>query len=152
MVKMTEKLCKELGGEWYKHHTDYGRNACVGIKLRNAKIPEADLFDVDLYKADLSGAWLEKANLSNADLEEANLYKAYLWRSNFSEAQLGNANFFNANLIGANLSNAELTAVKLNEEAVKSLFMIYPYLIDRYKKQVEKNKELIKQELLLSGV
>ena len=156
MVKLTEKLCKELGGKWYKLHEEYGPNACVGIKLSGAKIPRANLSKAIILDANLKEVFLGYADLSDADLGYANL----------SEAYLGDANLSKANFWGANLPNSRLVAIKLNEEAVKSLLEIEPYYFEEGKEQIEKNKqliakellsnekdrELIKQELLLSGV
>ena len=86
---------------------------------------------------DLTWANLPKANLGGANLSYSNLYRA-----DFSKSFLFKANF----------SDSELGAVKLNEEAVKSLLEIKPDYDKEGKEQIKKNKELIKQELLLGGV
>ena len=132
MVKMNKDLCERLGGKWYDHNEAYGYNACVGIDLSEANLPNAKF-----YKSKL---WF--ANFSNAYLNSTNFSKAYLWGADFSEASL----------FEADLSGSDLKLVKLNEKAVKSLLKTEPYYDEEYKKQVEKNKELIKRELLLSGV
>ena len=147
MVKLTEHLCKELGGEWYKEHNIYGPNTCVGINLSGANIPKADLSSARLSDANLYNAILWNANLSYASLDEVYFSHADLNHANFFEADLTEASFF-----GANLSNADFGAVELNRESVKSLLKIKPDYLGEQKEQVEKNRELIKQELLLSGV
>ena len=70
MVKLTEKLCKELGGMWYDHHEKYWDNVCVGINLEGANLPEAKL-----WRANLTNASFINANLSNADLDGARFNK-----------------------------------------------------------------------------
>ena len=142
MVKMNEKLCNRLGGEWYEHHKEYGDNACAGIDLSGSNLPKTNLSNTDLYKSNISNSDLWWVNLSNSHLDGAHL----------TNADLGDADLSNVDFFRANFSNSKLTAIKRNEKAIKSLLEIHPSYLEGDKKQIEKNRDLIRQELLLSGV
>ena len=108
-MNIDKETCEKYGGMWFDNDEYYGENACVGIDLSFANLPEAKLIGINLY---------------------------------------------DSNLHFANLSDSYLKAVKLNEESVKSLLEIKPtiWYSKEDKEQIKKNKELIKKELLLSGV
>ena len=121
-MNIDRETCEKYNGKWYDHDEYYGKNVCVGIDLENANLPEA--------------------NLSNSNLKYANLSHSDLWDAYLSSS----------NLSYSDLSNSDLKAVKLNEKSVKSLLEINPHYLETTEEQVKKNRELIKQELLLSGV
>ena len=54
MVKMNKDLCERLGGKWDIKTYLYGLNACVGIDLSGANIPEADLTNANLQQAKIN--------------------------------------------------------------------------------------------------
>jgi uncharacterized protein YjbI with pentapeptide repeats len=78
-------------------------------KLTNADLSGANLAYINLTRADLSGA-----NMSSADLRVAILTDAKLQKANLSKANLSGAALFDANLTGANLDGANLTGAFLD--------------------------------------
>jgi uncharacterized protein YjbI with pentapeptide repeats len=93
-------------------------NGLVGISLRNAYLPDADLAGVDLSGSDFSGTYLSGVNLreakllktafTRADLAGAKFNCANLTQANLMGADLADAIFYEANLCGANLRGANL--------------------------------------------
>ena len=83
------------------------------IKLSNAHLEEANLFDAYLHGADLVWAHLEGADLMWAHLVAAYLEGAHLEGANLSGADLRWARVEGAHLEGANLSGAHLELAKL---------------------------------------
>ena len=139
MVKMNEKLCKELGGEWYSNSKIFGDNACVGIDLTWANLPKANISHSKLHDANLSDSDLWAINLSNSDLGYANLSHSTLDHANLSNSNLTLANLSNTDLTFANLSTADLK-IKLNDKAID-------YLLED-----KENREKLKAKIFLENV
>ena len=80
----------------------------AGVRLKKAKLKDANL-----RKAMLAGADLRKANLEHADLQGAMLLGA-----NLSDANLVNTNFENAMLLGTQLEGARVDGANFKNAAV----------------------------------
>lgn len=102
----------------------------VGADLKEAKLHEAKLVEVNLSQADLYhanfveahlegarfiDAKLMHANLSGAHLQNADFGGAYLMGVELQGANLSYANFAGANLHGANLTGAILKNAQLDD-------------------------------------
>ena len=74
--------------------------------ISNSKLPNADFSGANLSYINLTRADLTGANMSNADLRVAILTDAKLEKANLSNANLSGAALFDANLTGANLDGA----------------------------------------------
>ncbi len=86
--------------------------------MEGAKLPEADLYLVNLQRAnlggaDLQGAILGYANLQDAVLGGANLQKTNLVTTNLRGAYLTGVNLQDADLGGADLQGADLSVANL---------------------------------------
>ena len=101
-----------------------GETYLQGVKLSNARLPNANLSAANLrfanfansnmLMADLSRTRLRAANLSEAYLHGAILSNAVLPFADLSDAKLNNANLSEADLSNANLSGADLQNADLS--------------------------------------
>jgi uncharacterized protein YjbI with pentapeptide repeats len=82
--------------------------------LFGAKLPGANLSDVDLRHAKLCEVNLSKANLARSDLSGSNLSRANLNEANLSRTNLSYCNLSETTLTRANLTEAKLTEVNLS--------------------------------------
>ena len=83
--------------------------------LRNVKLAEADLSDVDMSRVEFWDPDLTKARLESADLSRTSWDGGTLKGAQMSSADLSKASIRETSLVDANLSSADLSDVILQE-------------------------------------
>jgi len=96
----------------------------MSANLKGADLSRADLELADLRNADLEGADLTGANLKSAKLGLANLKAAKLSAANLDWADLTKANLHRAQLSGAYMEQTLLNGADLWRADLKSAFLI----------------------------
>ena len=110
----------EAIGARREQHLDLEREAGFRLDLHGAKLPNAQISDLnfsgaDLTRANLSDADLKGANLSGAELFFTKLRVAVLDGADLSKADLMHAKLSDAVLCGANLCKADLSRADLSD-------------------------------------
>ncbi|MEA3547740.1 MAG: pentapeptide repeat-containing protein [Thermodesulfobacteriota bacterium] len=118
----------KLKGALYSEKTrfpsgfDPGRHAALtiapGSDLRNARLQEAFLRNVNLSKANLTGANLESAQLQHTDLRGADLSGANLRGAYLNEADLTGARLEGSDLCGATMPDGSINTRDCRQETL----------------------------------
>ncbi|MDT9342339.1 serine/threonine-protein kinase [Trichodesmium erythraeum 21-75] len=99
---------------------NFRRANFAALKLEDAYLRNADLFQANLRGVELRGARLQNANLKKAQLQGSILIKAKLQKANLYRASLEGANLTKAVLVSANLRRVNLSGANLNSTNLRA--------------------------------